>query len=256
MPQVDAPQLALAQHNTQVQPAERLLLFFDVLLDVHQPATLLDQLDFLLIDALEITWLAIHRVPDQRPQHADSTGSDKHHVPAVVRLQPGQHRGQKRQTNELSGGVDADGGSPLALGKPGGDHAAVDRISRRFQRTNRHAQYEQGDEAGGEAEHDGRDGPQQQGCGVENARRHAVHQPAPGQLHGGVGPAERGKDQPDMHRVKAQFGGQRWCGDRQVAAVQVVDHYGDEQQHHDKETLAGRRHQGCRTLQSSSAHGM
>jgi hypothetical protein len=31
-------------------------------------------------------------------------------------------------------------------------------------------------------------------------------------------------------------------GDRQVAAVEVVDHHGDEQQHHDEKPLAAGRH--------------
>jgi hypothetical protein len=44
-----------------------------------------------------------------------------------------------------------------------------------------------------------------------------------------------------MDRVDAQFAGQRGSGNRQVAAVEVVDHHGDEQQHHDEEALSARR---------------
>lgn len=127
--------------------------------------------------------------------------------------------------------------------KPGGNHAAVNGIGRRLKRTNGHAQDEQRDEAGGEAEHHSGNRPQQQGNAVENARRHAIHQPAAGDLHGSVGPAEGGENQSDVNGVDAQLARQRRGGDRQVAAVKVVDDHGDEQQHHDEKTLTAGCHQ-------------
>src|SRR5471030_2387473 len=239
LPQVDAPQFALAQYDPKIDPTERRL---DRLgLHIHQPAAFADQLDFSRIGAFEVLRLAVHRVPDQRPHNAHATGGDKHHVPAERVLQPGQYRREKRQPDKLAGGVNANGRGTLAFGKPGGDHATVDRIGRRFQRADRHAQHKQRDKAGGKTEHHGGNRPQQQGHGVENAGRHTVHQPAAGDLHGGVGPAERREDQPDMHRVDAQLAGQRRGGNRQVAAVEVVDHHGDKQQHHDEETLSAGR---------------
>ncbi|MNY08093.1 hypothetical protein D3C86_1409260 [compost metagenome] len=164
-------------------------------------------------------------------------------MPAEFVLQPGQHRRQEGQADELPGGVETDGRGALALGEPGGDHAAVDRIGRRLEGPDRHAQHEQRDEAAGETEHHGGNRPQQQRCRVKDAWRYAVYQPAAGDLHGRVGPAEGREDQADMNRVDAQVTGQCRGGNRQVAAVQVVDHHGDEQQHHDEKTLAAGRHQ-------------
>ncbi|MOA07053.1 hypothetical protein D3C78_1267290 [compost metagenome] len=164
-------------------------------------------------------------------------------MPAEFVLQPGQHRRQEGQTDELPGGIETDGRGTLALGEPGGDHTAVDRVRRRFQGADCHAQHEQRDEAAGEAEHHRGHRPQQQGNTVKDARWHAIHQPAAGDLHGRVGPAERREDQADVDRVDAQVTGQCRGSDGQVAAVQVVDHHGDEQQHHDEKTLAAGRHQ-------------
>ncbi|MNP75708.1 hypothetical protein D3C76_1728140 [compost metagenome] len=69
-------------------------------------------------------------------------------------LQPRQYRRQESQADELSRRVETDGRGTLTLREPGGNHATVDRIGRRFQGTDRHAQYEQGDEAARETEHD------------------------------------------------------------------------------------------------------
>ncbi|MNY14098.1 hypothetical protein D3C86_1472600 [compost metagenome] len=212
-------------------------------LDIHQPAAFADQFDFSFVGAFEITRFAVHRVPDHRPENAHRTGGDEHHVPAEFMLQPGQYRRQEREADKLPGGVETDGRGAFTFREPGGDYAAVDRIGRGFEGTDGHAQDEQRNEAAGEPEHHRGDRPQQQCSGVEDARRNAVHQPAAGDLHGGIGPAECGENQPDVDRVDAQVAGQRRGGDRQVAAVQIVDHHRDEQQHHDEKTLAAGRRQ-------------
>ncbi|MNQ14557.1 hypothetical protein D3C85_275110 [compost metagenome] len=156
-------------------------------------------------------------------------------------LQPGEHRSEKCQTNELSRRVKTNRRGAFPLGKPRRDHTAVDRISRRFQRTDRHAQYKQRDETRSETEHHRSHRPQQQRDAVKNARRHAIDQPAAGDLHRGVSPAERGENQTDVNRIDAQLTGQRRRSNRQVAAVEVVDDHGDKQQHHDEKTLTAGR---------------
>ncbi|MNL09870.1 hypothetical protein D3C87_1306480 [compost metagenome] len=122
-------------------------------LDIHQPAAFADQVDFGLVGAFEIPWLAIHRVPDCRPNDPHRARGDEDHVPAELVLQPGQNRRQERQADELPGGVETDGRGAFTLWEPSRDYAAVDRIRRRFERTDGHAQDEQRDEAARETEH-------------------------------------------------------------------------------------------------------
>ena len=75
---------------------------------------------------------------------------------------------------------------------------------------------------------------------------HAIDQPAAGDLQRRVGPAERREHHAELHRVQAELGGDARRGDREVAAVEVVDHHGNEQQRHDQETAAGGYHHGSR----------
>ena len=56
-------------------------------------------------------------------------------------------------------------------------------------------------ETGGKPEAERRDGPEKDGDGIENSRMHMVDKPATGDLERRVGPAERGKHQPELDRV-------------------------------------------------------
>ena len=71
---------------------------------------------------------------------------------------------------------------------------------------------------------------------------HPVHQPAAGQLERRVGPAECREHQAELHGIQMEIARQARRGDRDVAAVEVVDDHGDEQQSHDAEPPIGRRH--------------
>ena len=70
------------------------------LFQVDHAAAFLDQLDLGRVGALELARLAIHHEPHYTPDNAQQARADEHHVPAVVVLQPGQHRRQEaRPTN-------------------------------------------------------------------------------------------------------------------------------------------------------------
>ncbi|MNT27645.1 hypothetical protein D3C72_1632830 [compost metagenome] len=66
----------------------RAYLVFDLRIAVHQPAALLDVIQFCLSDTLGFARSLINFMPDQRPDDADPTGDDKHPVPAQYLLNP------------------------------------------------------------------------------------------------------------------------------------------------------------------------
>ena len=74
---------------------------------------------------------------------------------------------------------------------------------------------------------------------------HPVHQPAARKLERRVGPAEGGKHQAELNRIEMKFAGQAGRGDRDVAAIEVVDDDGNEQQPHDAEPPVGRSQRVC-----------
>ncbi len=155
-------------------------------------------------------------------------------------------RGQESQPDELGGGIDGDARGPLALAEPGGGDAVVDQEAGYLEQPDRHAQDDQHHQAGGQPEAERGDRPQQDGDGIQHPRMHAIDQPAAGDLQRRVGPAERREHHAELHRVQAELAGDARRGDRQVAAVEVVDHHGNEQQRHDQEAAAGGCHHGSR----------
>ncbi len=72
--------------------------------------------------------------------------------PAERHFQPGQQGGQEGEADELRGGVDGDAGGTLALAEPGGGDAVVDQEARYLEQPDGHAQDDQHDQAGGQAQ--------------------------------------------------------------------------------------------------------
>ncbi|KAF5275154.1 hypothetical protein FQA39_LY18672 [Lamprigera yunnana] len=206
---------------------------------IDQAAALLDQLDLGGIGCLELARLAIDQPPDGTPHDAQGTGDDEDHVQAVLVLQPAEHRGEKGQAHELTRGVESNRRGPFALGEPGGDHAVVDGVGRCLEPAHQQAQRHQHGKAGAKAHQQGGGGPEDQRQRIQQARRHAIDQPAAGDLHGRISPAEGRQNQSFLHGGELKLLLQRGQRDREIAAVQVVDDHGDEQHSPDEVAAAG-----------------
>jgi hypothetical protein len=71
----------------------------------------------------------------------------------------------------------------------------------------------------------------------------AIDQPAAGDLQRRISPPKRREHHTKLHWIQFELPGDAGRGDREVAAVEIVDHHGNEQQHHNQEAPA--RCSGC-----------
>ena len=73
-------------------------------------------------------------------------------------LGEGEERGQEREPDVLSGGIESDRARSLLLGKPAGGELAADREGGRLEETDQQAQPEEGQEGAGKSLGEGGDG--------------------------------------------------------------------------------------------------
>ena len=77
---------------------------------------------------------------------------------------------------------------------------------------------------------DGGDGPEEKSCGEDAVDIEAVHQPSDDELHGGVGVEEGGEKNSELGGGDVEFVLEGAGGDGQIAAVDVVDEDGEDEE--------------------------
>ena len=209
---------------------------------IGDAAALGDLADFRGVDVRMFGRIAIAAKEHERPEQAERSGDEEYRRPAELEFQPHQHRGQERQPDRFRRSIDGDAGGAFLLAEPRGRDPVVDQEGRHLEEAHRHAQRDQHDKAVRQPQRECRQRPEHDDQGIQDARMHPIHQPAAGQLERRVGPAECGEHQAELHRIQMEIARQGGRGDRDVAAVEVVDDHGDEQQSHDPESPIGRRH--------------
>ncbi len=163
---------------------------------------------------------------------------------------------EKGEADILAGDEERDAAGTLVFWQPVGDDAVVDGKGRRLERAEGETQAEDAGEGGDEAEQGGAERPEEDHAGVEEAWSDAVDEQRAGDLQRRVGPGEGGEDETEFDGREVQILADGGTGDRDAAAVHVIDDGRDKEEHdHEPADAGGGALRGCCDRTAGVGHG-
>lgn len=164
--------------------------------------------------------------PGDEPEHADESEDDEKRAPAELGHKDSTEQGAEGGAGTLSRGDGAIAEATVGFCEIAGKDFCVGGIRDSFA----DAEDEAGDKQGGESvqqtRNGGGGGPDEEADGENPAYVEAIHEKADGDLKGGVGDEKRREQIAELLCRKAELGLDQRCGDREIAAVHIVDEDG------------------------------
>ena len=205
--------------------------------------------------------------PWNQPEQAERAKGEEEGAPSEASDEHAAEQETKARAEKQAGAENGICEAALIFGEVEGEDFSVGRIGDGLAETEKQAKREEKKEGVSDAGEGGSDGPKRE-AGCENEIDvETVDEPAGEELGEAVGPEKSGEEKSEAGVREREFGLQKWSGDSEIAAIDVVDEDGggqederDEEASRDAGSLGGHVSgnmisQGSREMQGKRAAG-